>query len=530
LVGVLIWAAWESWPQGNVYWNARGRYARNILGMNSLWLLSAAALTVPAYAGSAISKERDGRTLDLLWCTGVGPMAFVASKLIASVSLYVLYLLVALPCVAALYFLVGVDYWSLAMVALFLLACAGAIAAAGLWASSRYQHGVGAMVAAYMVMLFVQGLAFALLYIILIGLGFIDFFSQQMTAVVIATLPFQALAMSTFNPGAPVGSPTTILTISFVVQIVWILFFGMLAYRAVRKRMFLAAPVPRGATISRVVTSKTQYRSRAKLRSGSSFMKFVTYESLRFLHPDRRLPRYLFLILFLAGVLPVGILYYARTVAADDNVRIYRAGLGLAYVLGVGLASILAPLFVAGYRIRERQSGSEDALRMTLLRPRTIFWGKLGGAFAVAALLWVAAVALDSVLWLGDGIYSYESRDHAFGIAFVAVGAMFSMSVAVLWGTYMKEVSGALVATYLSLLAWGILVPSVLPRIVRWAVGIEQWPAANRLQWLSPYFGMSEHRDKGLLWVRIVGYAILSLLVTLLGYRRFTKYWRRGEE
>ena len=136
-----------------------GLYLFSSLSVGAVLLL---AFITPSLTTSAVSGERERRTLDLLLVTQASALGLVSGKLLASL-FYVLFLLLAsLPAFALVYLFGGVPPRYLGMVFLVAAATATAHAALGLLLSALLRRTLVATVVAYLLVLgLVFGLPFA---------------------------------------------------------------------------------------------------------------------------------------------------------------------------------------------------------------------------------------------------------------------------------------------------------------------------------------------------------------------------------
>lgn len=542
LVVVLGFVAVVTWPSERVSWSMRGNWAREFMLWNSLLLLLAGALVVPAFAGSAVVNERERRTLELLWGTGIRPFTLVLAKFLASMGLYALFVFAVFPLLAVSYFLVGVDVGLLALVLVELLLTAAAVSAAGLWVSCRVERGLFALAAAFILMLFVQGghVLSGLLALETLRIPSSGQYEDLVFGWSLPQVPGYAIAFAVLEGGGWAGMTNSFewMARAIAFQVVFCLIFLWLARRAAAKHLgayeSTQAPNREAAPVAiKEAGAASRYRT---VRAGVWTM--ARFEMRDVLSGIKRMPRWLMALIAVGVVIPFAILGWER---GDSGATNYPGSLHGFYALLQGLAAMIAPIFAAGYRIRERQLGNEDALRMTLLRPGTVFWGKQWGGLAWVFAAWMVAVVLSAFMWRLEDSFPHERLLHAVGLITVLVCGVQAFAIATWFGTRMKEVGGTLGATFLVLLAIHLALPVFLGwlseemgwmdrRSGRYA--IEWYTAASPIwsyfdvAWMIRYARLTS--DVGGWFAAMLGHGVLTISLLLLAQARFTRDWRTG--
>lgn len=114
-------------------------------------------LVAPAMTAGSISGERERQTLELLLVTNTGSLRIVLGKLMESLGFLILVVLSGLPMTCVVLVTGGLSLGHALLSLLFLLTCAFAAAAVGLFASALYKKTVAATVTAYL-MIFALGI------------------------------------------------------------------------------------------------------------------------------------------------------------------------------------------------------------------------------------------------------------------------------------------------------------------------------------------------------------------------------------
>jgi ABC-type transport system involved in multi-copper enzyme maturation permease subunit len=154
-------------------------------------------------------------------------------------------------------------------------------------------------------------------------------------------------------------------------------------------------------------------------------------------------------LLLLAGAL--WLLYMgASTGGADGPGALRLASLGRAAFQTLLFAMLVLVCFIvpglaAGGVAGERERQTLVPLQVTLLRPRSILFGKLAASLVFVAFLVVAALPLIGVSFLLGGV---EPGEVVRGVAMVLAVATMLASLALTCSTLMRRVQGATVVAY----------------------------------------------------------------------------------
>ena len=154
-------------------------------------------------------------------------------------------------------------------------------------------------------------------------------------------------------------------------------------------------------------------------------------------------------LILLSGAL--WLLYLGASAAGTDGPGALRlASLGraafqtLLFVM-LFLVCFIVPGLAAGGIAGERERQTLVPLQVTLLRPRSILFGKLAASLAFVAFLVVSALPLIGVSFLLGGV---EPGEVVRGLAMVLVVAATVASLALTCSTLMRRVQGATVVSY----------------------------------------------------------------------------------
>lgn len=154
-------------------------------------------------------------------------------------------------------------------------------------------------------------------------------------------------------------------------------------------------------------------------------------------------------LLLLAGAL--WLLYLGASTAGSDGPGALRlASLGRAAFQTLLFAMLVLVCFIvpglaAGGVAGERERQTLVPLQVTLLRPRSILFGKLAASLVFVAFLIMAALPLIGVSFLLGGV---EPGEVVRGVAMVLAVATMLASLALTCSTLMRRVQGATVVSY----------------------------------------------------------------------------------
>ena len=121
-LGLVAWSAYASATSASLAPAARGRAGVTVFAALSGVAMALLALIVPGLVGGALSSEREHQTLDLLLCTRVRPWRIVVGKLVASLIFVGFLLVAALPIIATIAILGGVEIGDVLVVAVITVA------------------------------------------------------------------------------------------------------------------------------------------------------------------------------------------------------------------------------------------------------------------------------------------------------------------------------------------------------------------------------------------------------------------------
>lgn len=398
------------WP--DIWMNAPGMiamYSRLMVQLLFVALLGGMCLFVPALAGTAIVGEREKQTLEALLLTTLSPGAILLAKLVNALLLYTLVILCMLPVFGTVMFLVGLSVGELVeqMISLYLttLACASV----GLFCSAFFRRTIVALILSYVGMLLVCGGVAVLLAVLASLLSWSETLEDiyQLYTSYLAQLypPLKraldepaVLLIGLFTPARvvsvrvlPIPFPVWVSAVfPILVSVVSLLF----AWRALRRKM----PVNRHEQ-QKVIDDVSQLQARRR------HFPFYLVDPLKRRKPieDGRNPvllrelrwgllgRLTFLIRLFNVALVLDILVIALSIVLAFGGQ----GYGPVIFAALGLVSVVCAfttVIIANMVAKEEEQGNLDMLRVTLLWPREILFGKLrAGITAITPFLLATA-------------------------------------------------------------------------------------------------------------------------------------------
>jgi ABC-type transport system involved in multi-copper enzyme maturation permease subunit len=448
-VAAVIAVVWMAWPVHPLYPDYIARVSRELLaGVNGV-LLAVCALVVPSIAATAISRERDAETLDQLLSTLLNPTGIVAGKLAGIVGTFLLMVLALLPAIGCILFSAGVDWvqvcWSFSMLVFVATSCAGL----GLMFSAFFRSSTTATVATYAgVLLIPFGGALILTAV------FVEWLIPQwmvprniepflwMVCPVPGVIDCSDAEVWQF-PGA-LGYQVSVVVMSVAVA------------AAMLRRESRRAPRSQGPVLADVTTLEARRRRfpyylidpaqpRKPIRDGRNP---VLVKELRsgFAGRATAWARVFYGSFFVLSVILLFILL--RDAYSSAYWRGYAQGVFEAIIIETVLIVCVVPAILAPVFSKEDQQGNTDMLRMTLLTPWQIVWGKLlSGIVAVSSVVLgaMSSTVLVFVTWLQE--------PKVLGVLFtgfvtLTVCVLLSLSLGVLASVFTRRTGSSIALSY----------------------------------------------------------------------------------
>ncbi len=151
--------------------------------------------------------------------------------------------------------------------------------------------------------------------------------------------------------------------------------------------------------------------------------------------------------------------WLAQATLGNNTLQSSQVGKSLFGVLVVFqtiLVSLLTPAFTAGSITSEREQKTFDLLMITLLRARSVIFGKLGSALSYVVLLILAIAPLESLAFMFGGV---SPEEIFFSQIVMVMTALLFASVGIFWSSFLKSSVASNVLTYGTILFLLIGVP-----------------------------------------------------------------------
>ncbi|HUN23389.1 MAG TPA: ABC transporter permease subunit [Anaerolineales bacterium] len=140
----------------------------------------------------------------------------------------------------------------------------------------------------------------------------------------------------------------------------------------------------------------------------------------------------------------------------DERQWMGKAVFGLVVGLQALLVSFITPALTATAISGERERQTFDLLRTTLLRPRSIIFGKVSSAVAFVLLLLIASFPMQALAFLLGGVAPSE---FFISIAMLLVTTLVYASIGIMISTFLKRSLTAIVVSYALILVIFFFVP-----------------------------------------------------------------------
>ncbi len=409
--------------------------------------LAMVALLSPAISITAVASEKASGVLELLHVAGVRPVQVVFGKLVARVSMLLLFIVSAVPLLVVGTVLGGAGA---ELVGLTVANCVGAAVLGtglGLLVSGMVRKTIPALVLAYSASLVFYLAPFLLLLVVdQIG-GRIDVVFEEVALALSPAVVLNAVARGSFQSTTPLHE--VLKWVSAILPSVVGIFLTLLAVPFARpslerSRMERVAETglgilesPLHGRVSR--TSRTVKGNPVAWREARSHRFGFGVRALRLLY------------LSLGGALAFHMLAFSVLGGVAD---LARAGVALLSIAAAGVTLIVASTSIA----TERESRALPLLSISRLSPAEIVGGKVEG---LGLFLWPVAVLpiVPAIAFIGiDAVSFVVSVTMSFVLVFSAAG------IGLCFSAFARRPATAVWASIAAAGAWLVLVP--------WSIGV----------------------------------------------------------
>jgi ABC-type transport system involved in multi-copper enzyme maturation permease subunit len=415
---------------------------------------------VPAFAVANIVRERRQQTLDMIRLSTISPRAAIWAKMVNSAGYFLILTFCLTPVMGTVFFLVGVETSILVSIVLSQLCLAMSMSAAATYVSLVLPGTLRALLVTYLLVIILNLYVVPLLWSAFaeeyfeVGMVVLTTASSLVTGGIFYLLACEAWqrprsAIKSFPQGKPVKTQEEVMRRRFT--------FPFYLIDPMREK----PPIPDG--VNPILMKELRWG----LMNQSTNLVRVYYVST-------------FLIFVLGGNFFYGFIGSGNYGMDKDAERIW-------YTFQALLPLLVAPFLLATAFSQEKESGNLDMLRMTLVPPRSMLWGKfIAGVQAVSPFLLASMTGLLLMTLWGF-------RPHllhvlvTFVTILVCCGMCFSVSLLVSMLT--TNTSASIVASYVMgpmlLLAWPIF-PALASR------GMNFWDYTPLLSTLHAVVGISD--------------------------------------
>ena len=492
------------WPSGQADLAVASAISSFVFNMLVSVAVGAAIVLLPGLAAASLAAEHEQNTYDLLQLTLIRSTGIVLAKFVNVLGFYLLLCVAALPVLGLVLFLVGIDWVEVARAVTTVFFNALACAAIGIFYGSLFRRTAHAVVYAYLgvILFYVLGIVgVGVLYggpalnlaaapIDLYGLGWIYFAVVSLVCLSRAArhLPSHKRTPPSLSRAKPIDDP------------------AVLEARRKRFPFYLIDPLRRKPGIG----DRSNPMLIKELRLG-----LITRANVAI--------RVFYTALVIVGAVNVTVVWPGLFF----SMRRYDQGIDAFLLAQCGLAALAVPLLMANAFIKERETGNMDMLRMTLLTPRQIVFGKLAaGLTALAPLLLAITLAGLPLMVITAGLGRSLTVLLA-GYPTLYVSTWTTACLALYMSVRAKRTTVALVVTYLMAAAVlsglpGLAILAIMGEADLFSWGVLRSPLALSSPWWAYRMFTHPHALYVQRWLLSLGvHTLLGWLLVAMSVRRF---------
>ncbi|MFC1734819.1 ABC transporter permease [Candidatus Hydrogenedentota bacterium] len=437
-VGACILCATAMWPKTSLNnFSLVTRRAKEMVQILQVMLYLGCMFFVPAFASTSIVSEKEQETFDLMKLTLISPCGIVMAKLINTIGFFIILIIASLPVLAVGFFVVGIAWSELILVAFLTLLITLVCAGISMLASALFRRSFLAVGGAYI---------FVLLFIL--GPVLMAWFIDD----VLLKLPgdnFTEAAAMMFCPPVSVIMvyENDVHTIKFVIGIFYQLCVAAISL-FISWRLLRRPAAPPKISHEKPIDDVTLLEQRRKT------FPFYLIDPLRRkqMIEDRRNPMMVKELrwgLLNRGSVLIRLFYLTLVIYLILGVAIAMdtgdEGTEFAMVTFLCLTAALTPALTAGLLSKEYELGNIDMLSMTLLKPSQILQGKFwAGVLTLLPVL--IAILIASVCLL---LHSRSGMVIISGYITLLNCCFISLSAGMLASVLSKKTSVSLVLSYI---------------------------------------------------------------------------------
>lgn len=458
-VAAMSLLAVSMWPEAGI--NPAGTlYSRLFMTVILCGQLIVLGLFTPPFSATAITYERESNTWETLYYSLLRPDQILIGKLIGAVAFLLLLVALSLPVGAVCFLLGGVSPRELFTAYLVLLTAGLTFGLVGLTCSALLRSSLMSLTATYLCLLAVCGGAHVPILLLPEWRQ-----AQPVLHAIRCLSPFTALVAITRDAFRSMGSHASADAVTRYFTYAGIACGAMIVILVVRIAM---RPTPKIARRKSVVDERTPLAvrimrriiflidPRRRRRSMPTWLNPVFLLDLRTRTAGvSNLLRACFLcLIFAIGLVMLVSGTYGAT--SPDVIRL------IALAFQIGLIALLGPSLTVGAISSEIEGRTFDSLRMTPLRPWTIFLGKFAAAVVLSSMLVVASIPVFfAILYIQGAI---EAHYLIAMFAITAITIVFTLSAGLFFSSICRSTARAAAWAYglMALVTVGSLLGLVL--------------------------------------------------------------------
>ncbi|MFA6241799.1 MAG: hypothetical protein WC655_12775 [Candidatus Hydrogenedentales bacterium] len=368
------------WPDSEAPLVAMARVSHGIIALFGVLSAATACILLPGFAGGAIVEERSNDSFDLLRMTLIRPIGVLAGKFVNCLGAFLLLMAAVMPLFATSYFLVGVDWSTLPLIAFSVAISAVTCVSIGLACSAAHRAPMKAMISSYVWCAFALG---GYMLIVLVGLFVVSalfgeiYFNRVAEPVMMTVFKTTPLCILAASLGTPISAniPRVLLIQAGISTFALLVAWRKLCRPPREIALPHSAPSPKGKKRTRLPVgySKRPHKPIADNRN-PVFIREARHTGL--LKGIRIVKLYIVPSLIAAPLWAD--LYIWGAFSLHPSELDYTV---LQFVfLFFALILLIAPTVVATAFVREDEQNTKDLLRMTVLAPREVALGKICAA------------------------------------------------------------------------------------------------------------------------------------------------------
>lgn len=403
------------WPGRHTGWSEIGMISRGYVSLVFGFMFAGAALFMPGIAATSIVLEREQRTWDMLYLSGLTPWGIVLGKFLSVVGLYIMMMIAAMPVLYSVMFMVGVDMTQILLALYIVMLTLMTCAALGMLSSAYCRTTTRAISRGYSFMLLNMGLAYmfgALLYGLLsllvindtvenvIEATFVNAVGEYSSAFMTVTMMYRVL-MDGYVPG--------MLTVDLVVVHTLVqLTVTVVSLVLVRRR--ISRPERPQVVKKRAGRSAVTAGGIALPPGFKPVPDRMNPVLFREIHWGLALNRRSYITYFALMVAVAGILGFLNV---EVDFPIPEALMTVVY-LNLMLMSLMVTSNMAGAFTKEDDLKNHDMLKMTLVTPRQVVHGKIRGGLRIVNRLCLSSFVVCAV-FLIPGVFDHNIYGSTYG-------------------------------------------------------------------------------------------------------------------